>query len=193
MRRRWSVRSRPICACTDSRTANLTVPMREGLVLHVAVSHVTISIGAVAVDDLAPNLLQLRVRGRYGKSLEERFLRHLPVGWHADRLPPVVVHIADRQILDEGANRRDEFVEGLRVGIEVDEHEPRKHGHLHSPQRDVAVAQLAAAKLLPLEYELAVPGKVPAPTMKRAYDATAAEPAGALCERGTPMRTDVLG
>src|ERR1700722_11173320 len=101
-------------------------------------------------------------------------------------------HVADRQAFDQVAHGRDEFVERLRIAIEVDEDETGKHDALEFLQSDVAIAQLATAKFLTLEDKLILAGDVPSPTMERANDPFIFETAGPGSECGTAMRTDIV-
>jgi hypothetical protein len=125
---------------------------------------------ALTADDFRSRLFELRVSGWHVEGLEECFLRHLPVGGHRNRLPPVVMHVGQCQSFDDVLDRCDELLEGLRVSVEVDEHEagPDRDFYLFEPH--IAGLQLAIAKLLTLEHELILAEQIPAPAVKRTQD-----------------------
>src|SRR3546814_9310404 len=102
------------------------------------------------------------MRGRNVVALEERLLCHFPVRRYRQRLPPVMAHLADREVFQHLAHRRDVVVERRRIPVEVDENEPGEHDTVNLAQADIAVLQLAATELLKFQYELIVAVQVPA-------------------------------
>jgi hypothetical protein len=132
------------------------------------------------------------MRGGHMICLKERLLRHFPVCANGNRLPPVVTHLANGEILQNLSYGCNEVIERLGIWIEVDEDKPGKHHHFQLFQRHITVTQLAATELLTLEDELILALEIPAPTVKRAYDALLPEGSAPFGERGAAMRANIV-
>src|SRR3546814_15344847 len=81
-----------------------------------------------------------------------------------------MAQLADREVFQHLAHRRDVGVERRRIPVEVDEHETGEHDTVNLAQADIAVLQLAATELLTFQHELIVAVQVPAPAVERADD-----------------------
>ena len=82
-----------------------------GIVKHVPVIELDFPPRLLAVDEVGRSSFELRMRGGYVIAFEECLLCNLPIRVDGNRLPPVVAHFSDRQILEELAHRRNEVIE----------------------------------------------------------------------------------
>src|SRR5580704_3886036 len=106
--------------------------------------------------------------GGHVVGLEERFLRHLPIGANGYGFPPVMAHLTDCEILEPVPYGCDELVKGNAVWIEIDEHKSGKDDHLDFFQGHIAIAQLPVTKFLAFKHKLVLAVETPPPAVKRA-------------------------
>jgi len=132
-------------------------------------------------------------------TLEERLLRHLPVGLQTHGLPPVDPHAVDAEGVEQRRHGLERLPQWAGVAVEVDEHAPAPGVDAAFDEVQLALGDGSGGEPLGPVDERGRAVDVPPPAVERAHDLTAPErPAperqlGGAVAAGVVIALDLLG